>query len=59
MPGRDGKSKVDSLFLIFSVSIEIQLSIQNLLIVIGKPVRDALLRTAKHDWTLIFLTINQ
>ena len=54
MLGLDGKCKVHSLFVVFEVSIEIQLDIQNLLIVMGKPIRDVRLGTAKHDWTLIF-----
>ena len=53
MPGLDGKCKVHSLFVVFKGSIEIQLDIQNLLIVMGKPIRDVRLGTAKHDWTLI------
>ena len=42
--------KVHSLFILSRLSTEIELSIQGLLIVIGKLMRNACIGRVKHDW---------
>ena len=53
LPGLSGKCKVHSLFIVSRHSIEVQLSIQGLLIVIENSARKACLGTVKSDWTCV------
>ena len=51
MSGFTNKYKVHSLFIASRRWTEIQLSIQDLLILKGKPTKNASIGTVKHDWT--------
>ena len=53
MYGFDCKYKARSFFIVPRLSTEIHLSIQGLLIVIGKPIRSTGVGIVKHYWTSI------
>ena len=47
------KYNVHKLFIVSRLSTNIQLSIQGLLIIMGRPIRNTCLGTVKHDWICI------
>ena len=49
----DGNTNYIVLLIVSRLSIQIQMIISSLLIVMGKPVRNTFLGIVKHDWTLI------
>ena len=51
MSGFTNKYKVHSLLIASRRWTEIQLSIQDLLILKGKPTKNGSIGTVKHDWT--------
>lgn len=46
--------KVHGLIIVSRASTEIQLVVQDLLIVMGREIRNTCLGTVKYDWKLIF-----
>ena len=53
MFGFSDKYQGHSLFINSRLLTKIQLSIQGLLLPMGKPIKDACLSTVKRDWILI------